>query len=377
MRLLVVVSIALSFRSSFASLWPRSSHVVDDIDINIETVPVQVQDNNKDLTSTSTSTSIADGFASCLLIMDDNHRLEEWIAYHYHVMPLRKLVVAVDPRSQTSPSPILERWSDHMDIEQWTDRDIFSPAELAKILDDDDNEGLGVIKLHRKRQQTFNVKCMTHLRQEGAAWTLMTDVDEYAYVNPRVSDPSDPLFQRQRNSTRLSIEDPGYVLRVLRESESNNADDDAVSCIHVPRLQFGGIESTDEEVTNAFPATEIGQSLSSFHFDTFRWRHYGESSKNIAGSKGGVLAGKTMVNLSRIREDDVALFIGDPHRPIEKLCTPQGVWQQESDSLFLANHVLGTIEQYTARNDARIEDRIIAYESRNASQMFIVIFPSC
>jgi hypothetical protein len=38
----------------------------------------------------------ADGhstFSSCLLVMDDNHRLAEWLAYHYHVLPLRYMVV--------------------------------------------------------------------------------------------------------------------------------------------------------------------------------------------------------------------------------------------------------------------------------------------
>jgi hypothetical protein len=38
----------------------------------------------------------ADGystFSSCLLVMDDNHRLTEWLAYHYHVLPLRYMVV--------------------------------------------------------------------------------------------------------------------------------------------------------------------------------------------------------------------------------------------------------------------------------------------
>jgi hypothetical protein len=42
----------------------------------------------------------ADGsstFSSCLLVMDDNHRLTEWLAYHYHVLPLRYMVVGTLP----------------------------------------------------------------------------------------------------------------------------------------------------------------------------------------------------------------------------------------------------------------------------------------
>lgn len=52
-----------------------------------------------------------DGAAACLLVMDDNHRLIEWLAYHYHTLPLRYLVIAVDPRSQTQPDKILQRWN--------------------------------------------------------------------------------------------------------------------------------------------------------------------------------------------------------------------------------------------------------------------------
>lgn len=45
----------------------------------------------------------SDGTAACLLIMDDNHFLIEWLAFHYYVLRLRYLIVAVDPRSTTTP----------------------------------------------------------------------------------------------------------------------------------------------------------------------------------------------------------------------------------------------------------------------------------
>ena len=38
-----------------------------------------------------------DGFAGCLVLKDDNARLSEWLAYHWLVLPLKYLVVAVDP----------------------------------------------------------------------------------------------------------------------------------------------------------------------------------------------------------------------------------------------------------------------------------------
>lgn len=52
-----------------------------------------------------------EGLAAFLLVTDESLRLDEWIAYHYHVLPLRHLVVAVDPASVTSPAAILSRWN--------------------------------------------------------------------------------------------------------------------------------------------------------------------------------------------------------------------------------------------------------------------------
>ncbi|GFH48609.1 hypothetical protein CTEN210_05085 [Chaetoceros tenuissimus] len=62
--------------------------------------------------------------------MDDNHRLIEWLAYHHFALPLRRLIVMVDPRSKTSPLPILQRWEKYMTIDLWHDNDVFSKQEL-------------------------------------------------------------------------------------------------------------------------------------------------------------------------------------------------------------------------------------------------------
>ena len=64
----------------------------------------------------------SDGFSSCLLLKDDNFRLEEWLAYHW--MPdLQHLIVAVDPKSVFTPKHILDTWKDigGMEIIMWHD----------------------------------------------------------------------------------------------------------------------------------------------------------------------------------------------------------------------------------------------------------------
>lgn len=103
---------------------------------------------------------IADGnatFSACLLVMDDNHRLVEWMAYHYHVLPLRYLVVAVDPRSQTSPTKVLNRWRRMgVFIEEWDDFK-FMKKDIAKNKIGDDEELQVKRDRHRMRQKKLYV----------------------------------------------------------------------------------------------------------------------------------------------------------------------------------------------------------------------------
>ena len=68
----------------------------------------------------------SDGFSGCLVLKDDNDRITEWLAYHWLVLPLKYLVVAVDPTGTTSPESILKLWNSSnmgMDIVLWNDID--------------------------------------------------------------------------------------------------------------------------------------------------------------------------------------------------------------------------------------------------------------
>jgi len=69
--------------------------------------------------------------------MDDNHYLIEWLAYHYQVMPLRRLIVLSDPKSRTTPLPILERWNGlDLNFSLWSYEDVFPNGEAPKLKDD-------------------------------------------------------------------------------------------------------------------------------------------------------------------------------------------------------------------------------------------------
>jgi len=70
-------------------------------------------------------------FSACLVLKDDNHWLIEWLAYHYHVLPLRDLIVVKDPTSKTSPDKIFQRWKGRINIETWDEGD-FIPTHIFK-----------------------------------------------------------------------------------------------------------------------------------------------------------------------------------------------------------------------------------------------------
>ena len=101
----------------------------------------------------------------------------EWLAYHYFVMPLRHLVIAIDPTSKTSPRKILQRWSkpNLMNITIWKDRDYMAAKIVPKPGMFDNN--LRLLK-HRVRQMSFFRTCNAYLRRQGREWLMLVDTGE-------------------------------------------------------------------------------------------------------------------------------------------------------------------------------------------------------
>uniref|UniRef100_A0A7S3VFB4 Glycosyl transferase 64 domain-containing protein n=1 Tax=Chaetoceros debilis TaxID=122233 RepID=A0A7S3VFB4_9STRA len=297
-----------------------------------------------------------ESFAACILIMDDNHRLIEWLAYHYHTMPLRRVIVMIDPRSKTSPLPVLNRWEKYMKMDLWSDNDLFTVEELKDRADKE------MIKNHRSRQRAFNVKCLTTLKEEGAKWTLMTDVDEYTRINPRALDSSEGIYQTDIAPMQLS--EPGSILKMLNKGVDLNDErlhaQEWKACIPVSRVQLSGTESSDEEVNNKFPK-ELEPTILAKDFDTFRWRY---SGVDTITAKDGVLPGKTFIDVSSIPDSEMWRLIGDPHRPIDKLCKGGNVWLNTNETMFVADHILGTLESYSLRDDSRFFDRVLTWQQR-------------
>ena len=161
--------------------------------------------------------------AACLYVMDDTIRLTEWIAYHYTVLPLGRLVVAVDPQSRF-PHRIdqtLQRWKDRIDLTTWYndswvhlaydegwDRQYYYDTNRPRPWTQNKNNPLYKSQAHKRRQNSFLAKCLHRLAIERQyRWVLLVDSDEYLLYNyhnaPHLEDPNEyaaitPLITKQQ-----------------------------------------------------------------------------------------------------------------------------------------------------------------------------------
>jgi hypothetical protein len=145
--------------------------------------------------------------SACLMFMDDNHLLVEWLAYHYFVMPLRHVVVAPDPLSRTSPMEVLERWKPYMTIEVWNDTLNLDTTNTLK----------GHLDLEQ-RQTQFYSDCGLYLRARNRTWTMFTDVDEYWAIHEHVV----PDWKSR-------MQQPGAILKLMTDvSQMSKPDKEVV-----------------------------------------------------------------------------------------------------------------------------------------------------
>eukprot|EP00984_Skeletonema_dohrnii_P014085 scaffold5889_cov85-Skeletonema_dohrnii-CCMP3373.AAC.3 len=128
-------------------------------------------------------------WSACLLIKDNSIILPEWLAYHYTVLPLRRLIVAVDPTSKTDPRYILDQYkSIGMNVTVWTDDDDYW-VDGAKDHEQRNfritNETLPAYAQDRLvyRQKIFYHGCLKQLKTENRTWTAVIDADEYIAFN--------------------------------------------------------------------------------------------------------------------------------------------------------------------------------------------------
>ena len=302
--------------------------------------------------------------AACLLIKDDNNRLPEWLAYHYHVMPLRSLIVGVDVNSVTSPQEILRVWNQttDMDIQLWQ-LDNLVPPDIAK------KEKTHVVE----RQTYFLSACFQHLKKVHSknhastkTWVTSHDVDEFITFNRfTLDDPhwkvrNETLLRYNQQTNRdMSLQDHLVVARTrlpaqtgvdvriadFIASEQTMPPWNYQSCVPMTRLQFGGRRSSvdDVQMSGGFDATKL---------DTLRFRQHREKGKCASNCKG-----KVLLDLSRIPDDHLVhsrkggVSHFGPHDPIvecNKTLIPNYL-----HSVLRVQHYLGSKEAFFAKHDPR------------------------
>lgn len=295
----------------------------------------------------NSSTNSSESFSACLLTKDDSHFLIEWLAYHYHSLPLKHLIVAVDPHSKTSPSFIFEKWRKYglMQIDEWTDTDFIPTSTKAN------QTGIDV---HRYRQKKFYKHCLHSLKKQGKTWVLLIDVDEYLSYN---------TYTRNFSTTDI-MHQPGNVLSFLQREMSKNENETLLhtqdACIMMPRLRYGSVESELENVDRNVPPEFNASS-----FQTLRYRKYGNPNIRKQKVYG---AGKTIIDISRVSAKHISP--SNPHRPVNT-CT-RAVFMKVKQSSLVVRHYLGSLEQFFFRSDGRQEDGTIETGMKSQSVSMII-----
>jgi hypothetical protein len=315
--------------------------------------------------------------SACLLVMDDNHLLIEWLAYHYQTLPLRRLILASDPRSRTSPSRIVERWKtlNLMDITEWNDDDYFPRSYRRSILRHKvyTNATNRLVLLHRFRQKFFYVQCMRQLQNENRTWVALLDTDEFLLPNRNWKFqsllPSKHNTRTPRNISTATSTTISKILHRLRNYKSL-----ASPCVSLPRLLIGAKE--DDEPPMPHNRTSSTQRLApvldmininASNLMTHRWKWHGPVNRPLLNK-----AGKSLMDVSRIPRTMIHLDEVNVHRPIMNICSVDGMWIPNDESPLILYHYVGSYEQWMYRSDPRgirTRDLFETYRALNTSRV--------
>ena len=294
--------------------------------------------------------------AACLLVMDDTIKLSEWLAYHYAILPLGTLVVAIDPHSQDPGKirDVLERWKPFIDITIWTEDTWMEigPEEWWPGNDAHPEKGAR-LKEHRRRQRTFAFSCMRHFKQQDRDWTLLTDTDEFLVYNyPHPSEDYTLYDTAGRGHWKAEIDREREAVRSIRQSLPSLVDtpirtflDMHMSnqkCLHIPGLSYSSIESSSEEIARDLPAIVTNPE----HLMTVRHRKH---AKKHVGTFS-----KALVNLKHISYEKIDMgHVKSIHNPTTILCGTNGKFGSGKDYISATlrlNHYVGTAESFLERS---------------------------
>jgi hypothetical protein len=289
-------------------------------------------------------------FSACIMFKDDTHLLTEWIAYHYHVLPLRRLIIGVDGGPESFPLELVNRYAGRIQITLWS-KDMFAPDWVVDI--DDRRRGFDDAQKHIRRQMILLRQCALRLKDENRTWTAFLDPDEYLGFNHRMYIPTpSPINvsekKRQNDLTFPSVREEGVMYKflqtkILRKITGNKP------CVTIPRLLFGSYVSPETSAS-------VSPDIATPPLRTMRYR----SHTNRTNFKANRLA-KTVLQLQYLSIHQLSR-LRNMHSPIPGVCqNPQLI--QGDNSFLIINHYLGSQTSFSHRKDARNQfGRLKLYE---------------
>ena len=330
--------------------------------------------------------------AGCLFIMDDTIRLLEWLAYHYTVLPLSHLMVAIDPNSKHADKimEILDSWKGKIHIKaykndtEWLDlpwdygysRSIRHPNGQLMTWYREKSSEIYFGQVHKRRQNYFCVHCMRYMKQQGMDWTIITDSDEYLMFNYKHEREEDPNVYDaiKRGVSKDDIDKDRKKMARYREllppletratiADFIHQEKLKTKCIMFPGLQFTSYESRIDDVFRDVPS-----GINPFHLVTLRHRK--------AGLREGAFS-KSMVDVSQGLLEDYTMETNvNVHVPNKLLCGMNGNSGSRQDyisSLFRLHHYRsGTWESFIERvADRRANMTIDRFLERNIKPRLI------
>jgi hypothetical protein len=261
-----------------------------------------------------------DYFSACLLVMDDNYLLPEWLAYHYTFLPLRRLIVAVDPNSKTSPERVLDRFRPYMNITVWSDED------FGFEIDDEDTPTHN----HRFRQKRLIQKCLGRFKKENTSkWVSFMDTDEFVVPNWRAK-KGYRITNYSRNMT---------VLDIMKANPHAHYNPDS-ACYPKNRFPVTIKESEPQQVLEDVPEGIDAHSLM-----TLRYRY------SLGGNQSDFV--KAFIDVSRVNASDIKRNNHAVHRPVLSICNEGTIKIPFQRSPFVVFHYAGTLDAFTFRQDPR------------------------
>ncbi|CAB9515100.1 expressed unknown protein [Seminavis robusta] len=317
--------------------------------------------SNHTITAPSSMTTRPVGMGACLLIKDDNHWVIEWLAFHWFVIPLRYLVVVIDPSSVTSPLQILDRWKDLMEIEIWHDKDFINEQKITKQTRDIYKQNTQLMK-HRHRQATFYNKFLRHVHRHKKLmkipWVFLTDTDEFLSLNyPYLSGEQTSSFkfpttpELQDMARQFPITERGSVLRFLAHHQSVTKKTE--KCLYVQRYQVGSQQANASLVERYLPYDNTTSSQSQQLLNP----HNMLTQNFLYRTPKHIKFGKNVLHLTAI--DRIAKEPSNVHKVSSRHCVGvAGADGLASTSYLKINHYVGTPEQYLFRQDPRSRTNI-------------------